>query len=124
MTRRMKLPASAWTRGVADMARIPTPPDYNDTGKEFARRLHDCRREDFTTPGPAAHAPWYGLLLAMLLGLCLSVLTSCGTDADAAPATPVSSPTPLKTIPQGVCPPGHVGMWIEHSVVECFKELP
>lgn len=103
--------------------RIHTPPDYNDTCEEFPRRLHGCRREDFSTPGPAANTPWYGLLLGMLLGLCLSVLVSCGTDADVAPATPVSAPVP-KAIPQGVCPPGHVGAWVDASTVQCFKELP
>lgn len=27
-------------------------------------------------------------------------------------------------IPEGVCPGGHVGMWVERDSVECLKELP
>ena len=106
--------------------RMPTPADYNDTSEEFPRKLHGCRREDFTaTPT----SPWYGLLLVQLLGLCLSLLlglglsalTSCGADAA---TTPSPGPaTPLKTIPQGVCPPGHVGAWVDGATVQCFKEL-
>ena len=100
--------------------RIPTPPDYNDTSEEFPRRLHGCRREDFTAT-PTSTGPWYGLLLVLLLGLCLSALTSCGADAATTPST--GPATPLKAIPQGVCPPGHVGAWVDGATVQCFKEL-
>ncbi len=91
--------------------RMPTPADYNDTSEEFPRKLHGCRREDFTAT-PTSTGPWYGLLLVLLLGLCLSALTSCGADA---------ATTPLKAIPQGVCPPGHVGAWVDGATVQCLR---
>lgn len=99
--------------------RIMPPADYNDTSETFARSLHGCRREDFADDA-AAH--WYGLmlvlaLLALLLGLCLLALTIGGADAAA------TNPPPLKAIPQGVCPPGHVGAWVDGATVQCFKEL-
>ena len=98
--------------------RMPTPADYNDTSEEFPRRLHGCRREDFTgTPT----SPWYGLLLILLLGLRLPALTSCGADAATKPHP--AAATPLKAIPQGVCTPGHVGAWVDGATVQCFKEL-
>ena len=29
-----------------------------------------------------------------------------------------------RAVPKGVCPPRHVGVWIESGVMECLKELP
>ena len=56
---------------------------------------------------------------------CALVALSVGVVAghESAPPEPIAKES-LAAIPVGVCPRGHVGMWIERGYMECLKEQP
>lgn len=62
--------------------------------------------------------PW---IAAILLAAAISAVA--GHESAPLQAAPAQLEEPAH-IPTGVCPRGHVGMWIDHATVECHKELP
>lgn len=61
--------------------------------------------------------------LAFMAAFCIAIGVSAMAAAeswrDASPSN--TEPPP---IPDGLCKPGQVGVWIDTSTVECLKELP
>ena len=59
--------------------------------------------------------PW---IAALLIG---AVVTAVAGHESAPVPAPKEEPA---HIPAGVCPRGHVGVWIDSGAMECLKELP
>ena len=74
---------------------------------------------DYTEPAPSGFFyAWKFRWPLAVMAMCTALgMNACGLSQAEA------MPTPPKPIPQGVCPAGKVGEWVETGVVECFKEL-
>lgn len=51
------------------------------------------------------------------------LITGCIGALAAQESAPATKEEPAH-IPAGVCPRGHVGVWIDSGAMECLKELP
>lgn len=97
------------------MQRMTVPADHNQTTRRYKRSTSEAFLCNATEAQAFHYFPkkkrpglWLAIALLVIFGIAL------------AGCAPARSHVP-RVIPDGVCPPGYVGVWLDEQVMHCLK---